>query len=153
MRILAIDLGTRRVGLAISDPEERFAFPLEIVQRQSDGDLLDRLCSIAAREEAEMLLVGEPRRLDGATNPAVERARDFAARLAAQSGLTVETIDEALTSNEAARRQSEAPAVNRSKAGRARRAPKARRSQLDALDAIAAQVFLEDFLTQRGSPR
>src|SRR5262245_31870449 len=134
MRILAIDLGTRRVGIAISDPDERFALPLEVISRRGDRrgdlDLVDLLCSIAVREEAELLVVGEPRRLDGSAGEGVSRARDFASHLAERSGLTVETIDEALSSDEAARRRSQvletgASGTSRSRPRRARRSVRA----------------------------
>ena len=155
MRILAIDLGTRRVGIAISDPDERFALPLEVIARRSDRDLLDQLCSIAAREEAELLLVGEPRRLDGSAGEAVTRARDFASRLAERSGLAVETIDEALSSDEAARRRSQlaqTSAAGSPVGSRSRRVRRSVRATSKPLDAIAAQVFLEDFLDRRKRP-
>jgi putative holliday junction resolvase len=155
MRILAIDLGTRRVGIAISDPDERFALPLEVIARRSDRDLLDQLCSIAVREEAELLLVGEPRRLDGSAGEGVIRARDFASRLAEQSGLAVETIDEALSSDEAARRRSQlaqASGAGSSVDARSRRVRRSVRATSKPLDAIAAQVFLEDFLDRRKRP-
>ena len=151
MRILAIDLGTRRVGLAISDPEERFALPLEIVARTNDPDLLDRLCSIAAREEAELLLVGEPRRLDGSTGAGVSRARDFATQLAAPvgSGGRDDRRSAEFRRSRPAALPLDRDDQRRARVGRARRSPRPRRTPLDAL---AAQVFLEDFLARRGRP-
>lgn len=140
MRILAIDLGRRRVGLAVSDPEERFALPLAVLERRDEGALWEQLRAVTEAEGVEMVVVGEPRRLDGSVGDAAQRSRDFAARVPGMLGLPVTLVDEALTSNEAERRLG--PNTRRRGSARTQR----------RLDAVAAQVLLEDFLAQRGRP-
>jgi putative Holliday junction resolvase len=140
MRILAIDLGRRRVGLAVSDPEERFALPLAVLERRDDRTLWNDLRAVAEAEGVEMVVVGEPRRLDGSAGDAAQRSRDFAERVPTMLGLPVALVDEALTSNEAERR------LGSSTSRRAAARTKQR------LDAVAAQVLLEDFLAQRARP-
>lgn len=138
MRILAIDLGARRVGLAVSDPEERFALPLSVLDRRDDRTLWAELRAVAEAEGVEMVVVGEPLRLDGSAGDAARRSREFADRVPAMLGLPVALVDEALTSNEAERRLGSNPAR--------RPTPQVRRR----LDAVAAQVLLEDYLALKG---
>jgi putative holliday junction resolvase len=130
VRILAIDLGEKRVGLAICDPEERLAMPLGTVSRSGRLKLIGELARIARQEGVELLLVGEPRRLDGSIGEAVLRARRLGLELGAACRLPVEFRDEALTSHEARSRL-------RQNRGRGE------------LDAVAAQVLLEDHLERR----
>jgi len=93
MRTLGIDFGERRIGLAVSDPEGRFALPLETVERRDDRSAIARLLEIAEREGVESLVVGEPRRpADGGETEAGRRARRFGERLGRASGLPVEWI-------------------------------------------------------------
>ncbi len=98
MRILAVDPGSRRVGLAISDPTGTIASPLTVVQAEPDDGLADRLAGLAREQEAERIVVGLPRNMDGTRGPAAASAERLAARLRAATGLPVETFDERLTS-------------------------------------------------------
>ena len=83
MRYLGIDFGERRIGLAISDDDERLAVPVEVVTRSSDAQAIDAVLAIAGREGAQAIVVGEPLRLDGSEGDAARRARGFAAKLGA----------------------------------------------------------------------
>ncbi len=139
MRYLGIDFGERRIGLAISDAAGRVALPLRTLTRRSDEQAVAEILAIAEREEVEALVVGEPRRLDGAAGTAAARAGAFAAKLAAATALPCERVDEALTSVEAAARMREAGLDPRRYRG--------------GLDAIAAQILLQDALDARGGPR
>lgn len=130
MRILAIDLGEKRVGLAICDPQERLAVPLRTIARSGRAKLGLELARIASQEGAEILLVGEPRRLDGTLGEAANSARRLGKELSAACKLPVEFADEALTSHEARARLRQTP-------GRGE------------IDAVAAQVLLEDYLARR----
>lgn len=135
MRALGIDFGERRIGIAISDPEGSYALPRETLARSDDRSALAAIAAIAEREGIAWIVVGEPLRADGSAGPPALRARRFAARLHAASGLPVETIDETLTSREADSRLREAGLP-----------PAQRRERRDAL---AAQLLLQEALDRR----
>ncbi len=137
MRALGIDFGERRIGVAISDPEGSYALPSESLVRTDDASALAAIAAIAKRENIAWIVVGEPLRSDGSAGPPAVRARRFAARLAAASGLPVETIDETLTSREADHRLREAGV------------PPARRKE--RRDALAAQLLLQEALDRHRS--
>jgi putative Holliday junction resolvase len=139
MKILAIDLGRRRVGLAVSDIEERYALPLRVIERRDDAQLWRDLATVMDEEAIERAVVGEPRRLDGSVGDAALASRDFARLFGERFGVPVELVDEALTSREAERRLG---------ADRNRRAAAKARGRLDA---VAAQVLLEDYLSRGGT--
>ncbi len=134
-RLLGVDYGSKRVGLAISDPEGRFALPLGVVARKDDRGVARRISEIVRREGVAGLVVGEPRRLDGTRGEAAERAARFARRLEAATGLPVELVDESLTSVEAERRLGAAGIEAGPKSGR--------------VDAVAAQILLQEALDRR----
>ena len=131
MRILAVDFGERRIGLATSDAEGRLATPRETVLRREDGRAVDAIVSFCAREEIEEILFGIPRSPEGAErveSTFAARIRSFARKVAAKTTLPIRFHEETLTSNEAARRLP--PGSGR-----------------EALDAAAAAVLLEDYLS------
>lgn len=132
MRALGIDFGTKRIGLAISDPEGRTAVPLTTLERKDNRSALREIAAIVRREGVERLVVGEPVGLDGSRGEAAERARQFGERLAAVTGLPVEMVNESLTSVEAAERLRAAGVDPRRNPGR--------------LDAVAAQILLQEAL-------
>ena len=138
MRTLGIDFGERRIGLAISDAGGTFALPFATLERKSDAAAIARIGEIVRDEEVEALVVGEPRNVDGTRGPAAERARGFAEKLRAATGLPLRLIDEALTTVAAAERLREAGVD----AKRAR----------ERIDSVAAQILLEDALA-RPEPR
>ena len=135
MRSLGIDFGTKRIGLALSDPEGRVAVPLQTVMRRDDRSASREIAAIARREGVERLVVGEPIGLDGARGEAALRARRFGERLAELTGLPFEMVNESLTSVEAAERL-RAAGVD------PRRNP-------ERLDAVAAQILLQEALDRR----
>jgi len=136
MRALGIDFGERRIGLALSDPEGRFALPHGVLPRASDRDAVAEIARLAAAEGVELLVVGEPRRpADGLAGDAVARVHAFAAKLGRATGLPIEWVDETLTSREAAERL--------------RAVGGSRRARRDRLDAIAAQILLQEALDRR----
>jgi putative Holliday junction resolvase len=126
-RILAVDFGERRVGLATSDASRRLATPRTTLLRRGDPALLEELARFCAEEEIELAVFGIPRFPDGRESPFAARIRSFAAKFGARTGLPVRFQEETLTSNEAARRL---PAG-------------ARRGDLDR---AAAAILLEDYL-------
>lgn len=98
MRVLGIDLGSKRIGLAISDPRQVLATPLEVVGRSRSRDQ-DHQAIAAIVEEWEIarLVVGLPLSLDGSRGRAARAAEAEAKRLGVVTGVPVETYDERLT--------------------------------------------------------
>lgn len=98
MRVLGIDLGTRRIGVALSDSAGSVATPYEVVQRGRDRRADHRrILELAQETEAEAIVVGLPLSLDGSDGPAAKRARREARELGRATGLPVELWDERLT--------------------------------------------------------
>jgi len=103
MRILALDHGTKRIGLAISDEMGTIALPLEFLDAEPLENFLKRLKDIVDSKQVEEILVGIPRNMNGTYGPAAEKARDFVAVLKAILTIPVKTWDERLTSVQANR--------------------------------------------------
>jgi putative holliday junction resolvase len=103
MRVLGIDHGTKRVGLALSDETGTIAQPLEFLPAEPAEKLLGRLQEIVAERKAEEVLVGIPRNMNGTYGPAAEKVREFVAALQNVLTVPVKTWDERLTSVQANR--------------------------------------------------
>lgn len=136
-RVLGVDLGTRRIGLALSDPLGVMASPLAVIERRGDVAADHRAILEAAREaEADRIVVGLPLSLSGRAGPAARAAATEVAALAdAAGGLPVETYDERLTTVTAERALA-AGGVR----GQARRR---------VVDKVAAAVMLQAWLDGR----
>ena len=131
-RILAVDWGERRIGLAVSDPQGIIATGLKTLVVRGAADAVARVAAIAAEREVERIVVGLPLLLSGERGEAAEAAQRFANALAARTGLPVDTYDERLTSALSERRLREAGA----RRGRSR----------TRVDEGAAVALLESFL-------
>lgn len=103
MRILAIDHGTRRIGIAISDELKMIAQPLEYIPAEPFAGFLARLQELLREKEVELILVGLPRNMDGTLGPAAQKVQDFVAELRATVPVPIKTWDERLTSAQANR--------------------------------------------------
>jgi len=137
MRVLGVDFGSRRVGLAISDPSRTLARPLTTLSVRSEGDAVRQVATMIAELAAESdglaaIVVGLPARLDGSPNDATGRVSRFVEQLRAYSAIPIHTEDERLSSREA-----ESRLAIRERDWRKRKA---------ALDAAAAAVVLQDYL-------
>jgi putative Holliday junction resolvase len=97
-RVLGIDPGGKRVGIAVSDPTGTVAQPLNWIAAEPEVTLVERLTRLAREQEAAELVVGLPWRLDGSQGPEARAARRLASRLREASGLPVTLVDERLTS-------------------------------------------------------
>ena len=128
-RILAVDLGTRRVGLALTDPLRLIASPLRSLDFQGEGPLVQELLRLAAEQGVERVVVGLPLREDGAETEGCRRARKLARRLQS-GGLAAVLWDERYSSREAQAALREMGI--RARAGR--------------IDPVAAALILEDYL-------
>jgi putative Holliday junction resolvase len=140
-RVAGLDVGERRIGVAVSDVTGTLARPVGVLQTSGlDGDAVDRaaaeLARLAAEEDGLMsLVVGLPRRLDGSPNDMTPRVQAFAAALGARLAVPVALQDERLTSREAESRLS-----LREKDWRARK---------KQIDAAAAAIILQDYLDEQ----
>lgn len=120
------------MGLAVSDPLGATAQPLEVVARPKKGSLVDAVLGVAARVEAEEIVVGLPLRLDGEEGPSAEAARQFAEAMSGRTEVPVVLWDERLSTKEASRRM--------------RSAGVKAREQRGAVDKVAAAVVLRSYL-------
>ena len=131
-RLLGIDFGSVRIGLAVSDPDHKFSFPLEIRSRQGTVNDAAFFRAVVEREEIGGLVVGLPIHLDGRESPKSAEARTFAAWLAETTGLGVSLYDERFTSVQAEHALWDAGLTHKKR--------KERR------DAVAAQMMLQTYL-------
>lgn len=136
MRILALDVGRRRIGLAFSDPA---GLPrgLDAMQRKTMREDIARLANVARERKVELFLVGLPLHRNGEEGEMAAFVRTFAERLARDTGVAVDYQDERLTSVEA---------EDRLKAGgmSLKRMLAAKRD--GAVDTLAALILLEEYL-------
>ncbi len=130
-RALGVDLGTRRIGLAISDARGKVATPYATLERTNDEHDAQAIAEVASAEEAKLIVLGLPLMLDGSRGDAAAVAEAFAAKLK-ESGLRVAMFDERLTT-----KQAESSLKRRGMKGRERRA---------VVDKVAAQVLLQSYL-------
>jgi putative holliday junction resolvase len=103
MRILALDHGTKRIGVAVSDETQTIAQPLEYVHAEPFADFLARLRQLIREKEIGLILVGLPRNMDGSYGPAAEKVQTFVSVLKDAVVVPVKTLDERLTSAQANR--------------------------------------------------
>ena len=101
MRILALDHGTKRIGVAVSDELKMFAQPLEYILAEPFANFLTRLKKILAEKEVDFILVGLPRNMDGSYGPAAEKVQTFVAVLKMAITVPIKLWDERLTSSQA----------------------------------------------------
>ena len=133
MIVAGIDFGNRRIGLAISNPDQLSAYPVETIERgRSLRADLETLRARLMALEVRRVVVGLPLNMDGTVGPQARAAQLFAHRLEEATGIPVELCDERLSSFEAEERLKGIP-VRRN------------RRKL-AIDAVAASVILETWL-------
>jgi putative Holliday junction resolvase len=105
MRILAIDYGSVRVGLALSDPTGTLARPLPFLPAATGPKLAREIAALAQREEVHLILLGLPRNMDGSSGEAAARVQAFASVLEKATPIPVQLIDERLSTVQASRQQ------------------------------------------------
>ena len=98
MRILALDHGTRRIGVAVSDETKTIAQPLEYIPAEPFGGFLERLKKILIEKEVDFILLGLPRNMDGSYGPAAQKVEVFASALKSAITVPIKLWDERLTS-------------------------------------------------------
>ncbi len=129
MRVLALDHGTVRTGVAVCDPTGTVARPLSVVEHVASPRGLDELMSLIADERPELVVVGLPVSLDAREHAQARSARRFADRLSTRIDIPVVTYDERYSTAIARQRGGTGP-----------------------LDARAAALILEDYLRTRHGP-
>ena len=132
MRILALDHGTKRVGVAISDEMQMIASPLEFIPAEPFANFLVRLNEIIREKQVDQILVGMPRNMNGSYGPAAVKVQEFVAVLKETITMPIKLWDERLTSTQANRFLIEAE-VRRDK-------------RKEKVDKTAAAILLQSYL-------
>lgn len=132
MRILALDHGTVRIGLAVSDEMKLFAQPLDYLPAEPFAEFVQRLKAIVKEKEVDLIVVGMPRNMDGSYGPAAQRVREFVIALKEAIPMPIRTWDERLTSVTANRLLSEGNVRGE--------------KRKEKVDKVAAAVLLQSYL-------
>lgn len=136
--MLGLDLGERRIGLAVSDPGGKLVLPIGHLERLQMRSDIGRILDIAGEREVEGIVVGVPYSLSGEVGPQAKRVLEFIRRLGRRTSLPVHTVGEEFTSLEAE--------------GLLREAGQQPSRQRAAVDAAAAALILQRFLDQVNPP-
>jgi putative Holliday junction resolvase len=142
-RIMGIDYGTARIGVALSDELQMLAHPVETITVGKSIDPVTRIAALAAEKNVERIIVGLPLHMNGTTGKSAEEAQAFAEKLRGRVECEVRTWDERLST----------VAAHRS----LREAGKSTRETRAYLDQVAAQILLQSYLdslefNQGGNP-
>ncbi len=103
MRILALDHGTKRIGVAVSDELQMIAQPVEYIPAAPSEAFLMRVQELIDSKEVELILVGMPRNMDGSYGPAAQKVQEFVEELRSALSVSIRLWDERLTSAQANR--------------------------------------------------
>lgn len=136
MKILAIDYGTKNVGIAISDDTCKMAFPLETV---ASKNAIERIVEIVQEKKITQLIVGLPVNMDGSLGKKARESHEFGKKLERTTGIIPEYIDETLTSFDAEHEMKEHHVK--------------RKKRKELVDQLAAQRMLQEFLDSRNAKR
>jgi putative Holliday junction resolvase len=148
-RILGIDYGRARIGLAIAEADVGLARPLDTLQRINRNEDMRRLREIARTNGVKQIVVGLPLRLDGTRGEMAEEAARFAERVRKQLGVPVEMVDERLSSWEAERLlEEQGGRILRDHKENARKIRKPVEAK-SSVDAVAAAVILKEYLERQ----
>jgi putative Holliday junction resolvase len=132
MRILALDHGTKRIGVAVSDETKTIAQPLEYIPSEPFTNFLTRLKQLLIEKEIDLVLIGLPRNMDGSYGPAAQKVETFVAVLRNAITVPIRTWDERLTSSQANRILIQ---------GKVRR-----NKRKEKVDQMAAAILLQSYL-------
>ncbi|MEO8045274.1 MAG: Holliday junction resolvase RuvX [Spartobacteria bacterium] len=131
-RIMGIDYGTARIGIALSDELQMLAHPTETIALKKVADPVARIAALVTEKNVELIVVGLPRHMNGSVGASAEEATKFAEKLKAKAGCTVRTWDERLSTVAAQRALQEAG--------------KSVRESRGYIDQVAAQMLLQSYL-------
>jgi putative Holliday junction resolvase len=144
MRTLAVDLGSRRVGLALSDEGARFATPYDVLNVTSPEQARDEVLRVIEKEGVDRVVVGLPLNMDDSVGPQARKTAEWGRDLESRSAKPVLFVDERLSSFDA-----EQQLIDRKRGGE----KITRQRKKEQLDAIAAASFLQAFLDGKLSPQ
>ncbi len=136
-RILALDLGDKRIGVAMSDPTQTLASPLTIIERVSDEQAIKDILKIATENKVNLIIVGLPRSMDGSIGYQAEKVQLFTGQLEKQATVPIEYRDERFTTVTAMRLKQESSARKLKWKTR--------------FDAMAAAVILQEYLDEKAA--
>lgn len=132
-RLLGFDLGTKTIGLAVSDSMLMVSSPLETLRRTKFTADAEKLLALIAEKEVGGLVLGLPRNMDGSEGPRAQSTRAFANNMAGKTDLPITFWDERLTTAEAERVLIDQADMNRKRRG-------------EVIDKMAASIILQNFL-------
>ena len=132
MRVLGLDVGERRIGVALSDPLGLTAQRLTVIERSGDRAAVDAVCALIAKHQVAAVVVGLPLTMRGTHGPQAQRVTSFAQALRRQTPVPVQMVDERLTTVQGERTLLATDTSRR------------RRKQL--IDQVAAQLILQQYL-------
>ncbi len=138
-RVLGLDVGDRRIGLALSDSGGILASPLTIIEHTTELQDIEAILKIAKEREAERIVVGLPRLMNGDIGPQAQKVQAFAEAMRTHTQLPLEYRDERLTTVEAQRLKHETGSRKKNRNIR--------------YDAMAAAVILQDYLEEQAVNR
>lgn len=135
MPVLGLDVGSKRIGVAMASPGENFALPLTVIERTNIRDDLARIKALIEEYGATELVVGDPLTLSGARGPAAEKIDRFVEHLARVYGGKIARVDERLTTAQATKALIGADVR--------------RKKRRQTVDKMAAALILETYLARR----
>lgn len=135
MRIMAVDLGLARTGLALSDPSGSLASPIGVLEERDEEGLLERVAAAAREHAATEVVIGHPRNMDGTRGESAQRSEAFVERLSALLEVPVRLWDERMTT---------VSAIGYLNATNIRGVKRKK-----VVDAVAATIILQDYLDSR----
>jgi len=134
-RVLGLDVGDRRIGLALSDPGSILASPLIIIEHTSELQDIEAILKIAKEREVERIIVGLPRLMNGDIGPQAQKVQTFVEAMRSHTQTPIEYRDERLTTVTAQRLKQETSSKKKNRNLR--------------YDAMAAAVILQDYLEEQ----
>jgi putative Holliday junction resolvase len=150
-KILALDYGRKKIGLALADVQARIAAPFATLPRINRNEDMRRLREMARQEKVQQIVVGLPLRLDGTQGDMADEVTRFAERVRKQVGVPVELVDERLTSWEAERILEEelGRKLMHQETHQGRKKTSRAADTKYTVDAVAAMVILREYLSRQ----
>ena len=134
-RVLGLDVGDKRIGLALSDSGGVLASPLTIIKRTAESEDIEAILKVAKESEIERIIVGLPRLMNGDVGPQAQKVQTFVEALRSYTDIPIEFRDERLTTVTAVRLKQETSSKKKNRKIR--------------YDAMAAAVILQDYLEEK----
>lgn len=100
--ILSIDYGLKRIGFAVSDPSQHFAFPFDVIENKSYESVSSFIKKTITEKEIDLIVIGLPLNMDGSSGEMVKKVQDLVNKLKKEISIPIETVDERLSSFAAA---------------------------------------------------